>query len=222
MQEFNWTDAEREAKLAVDLDPNYPTGMQWYASILLDLGRYDEAAQFYQRAYELDPLSGPINDGLINTFQVHNEHEQAVQNALKFIEVDPSFPAVFSDLGLSYLKLGRSTEAITYLEKAVELSGRESWVLGNLGYAYAVSGKRSEALAVLEELKSRYPKTKTGARYLAAIFAGLGEKDNAFAWLDKELENKGGRTLEIRWAIPFESLRDDTRFNDLLKRMRLP
>ena len=222
MQLFQWAEAEKEAKLAVDLNPNYPTGLQWYGSILMDTGKYDEAAVIIKRASELDPLSGAISNAVTNIYQVQDNHQAAIENSLKFIELDPAFPGSYRDLGFSYSKLGRHDEAVSQLEKAALLGNRASWLLGDLGYVYAASGKRAEALAIVKELETRHTRKQAAARYVAAVYAGLGDRDKAIEWLEKDLQTKNGRLIEVRWTIPFESLHDDPRFQDIFRRMGLP
>lgn len=108
------------------------------------------------------------------------------------------------------------------MEKAVELTNRASVLLGNLGYVYAVSGKRTEANAVIKELEANYARKEAVGQDVADVYAGLGEKDKAFEWLEKDFQARNGRLAEVRWQIAFEPLRDDPRFKDLLRRMNLP
>jgi len=125
-------------------------------------------------------------------------------------------------LGLSYLKTGRNAEAVAALEKAAQLTDRYGFVLGNLGYVYAATGKRTEALAVIKELEEKYARKEANGLSIAAVYAGLGNKDKAFEWMEKDFQNRDGSLPDITVSIPLESLRDDPRFKDLLKRMNLP
>ena len=90
-----------------------------------------------------------------------------------------------------------------------------------LGYGYAISGKGAAALAILKELQEKYQKHEALAQDVAAIYAGLGDKDQAFAWLEKDFESSSGQLARARWELPFESLYSDPRFADLLRRMGL-
>jgi eukaryotic-like serine/threonine-protein kinase len=218
---WQWTEAEREYKRAIELNPNYATAYHWYSNFLKNLDRYDEAALMIQRAHDIDPLSSAISVNLSRMYQFQNDHNASIENSLKIIELDPKFPGAYQSLGLSYLKQGRNAEAIASFEKAVELSNRAGETLMYLGYGYGVTGKRTEAIAILKESEEKYSRKETNARYVAGVYAGLGEKDKAFEWLEKDFQSKG-EVSNIRWAIPFESLRDDPRYKDLLKRMNLP
>ena len=218
---WQWTEAEPEYKRAIELNPNYATGYQWYSNFLKNLGRYDEAAVMIKRAHEIDPLSSAISGNLSRMYLLQNNYDASIENTLKIIELDPNFSSAYQYLGLSYLKQGRNAEAVASFEKAVELSNRAGETLMCLGYGYAVTGKHTEAMAIVKELEEKYARKESNGRYVAGVYAGLGDKDKAFEWLEKDFQSKG-EVSNIRWGIPYESLRDDPRFKDLLKRMGLP
>jgi len=221
-QVWQYAEAEREYKRAIELNPNYPTGYHWYSILLKDLGRINEASKMINRAHELDPLSSVISVNVSRMYQIQKNHEASIENSLKIIELDPNFGPAYQYLGLSYLKQGRNAEAITALKKAVELTGESSIALGDLGYVYAATGKRTEALTIIRQLEDKYERKQAIGQYIAPIFLGLGEKDKAFEWLEKDFQARDGKLPEIRWQLQFDSLRDDARYKDLLKRMNLP
>jgi serine/threonine protein kinase/Flp pilus assembly protein TadD len=221
-QLWRWSEAEAEFKRAIELNPNYATAYHWYSIMLKDMNRKDEAATAIKRAQELDPLSMPIGANISMLYQLQNNHEASVKNSLKLIELDPTYGRSYEYLGLSYLKLGRKAEAIAALEKAVQLTNNQNVVVSELGYVYAASGKRTEALAVLKDLEAKYARKEAAGIDVASVYAGLGEKDKAFQWLEKDFQNRDGRLITFRWEQQFESLIDDPRFKDLLKRMNLP
>jgi len=107
------------------------------------------------------------------------------------------------------------------LQKAVELSGRISLNLASLGYCYALAGKRAEALAIIKELEERHARGQATGGQLATVYAGLGDKDHAFAWLEKDFQQHTSGLLWIVWWMPFEDLRSDPRYADLVHRMGL-
>ena len=223
MQLWQWADAEKELKQAIELNPNYPTAYHWYSIFLKDQGRYDEAAVMIKRAKELDPLSSVISVNISRMYlELQNNPAASIENSLKIIELDPNYPTAYEYLGLSYLKQGRSADAITALEKAVELANRSGITLCDLGYVYAATGKRAEAIALIKELADKYARKEAIGQFIAVVYAGLGEKDKAFEWLEKDFQTRNGKLKEIRWQFTLESLRDDPRLKDLLKRMGLP
>jgi tetratricopeptide (TPR) repeat protein len=219
---WQWAEAEKEFKRAIELNPNYPTTFHWYSIFLKNMGRNEESVPVIKRAQELDPLSSVIAVNISRMYQLQNNHEASIQNSLKLIELDPNFGPAYEYLALSYLKLGRNAEAIAAAEHAVDLSNRSGISLGDLGYVYAVAGKRTEALDKIKELEAKYTQKVAIGAYLAAVYAGLGDKDKAFEWLEKDFEARNGKLSEVRSSLQYDSLRDDPRFKDLLKRMGLP
>jgi TolB-like protein/Flp pilus assembly protein TadD len=216
---WRWAEAEEEFKRAIKLNPNYPTAHHWYSLCLLDVGRVKEAKVEITRAYELDPLSLIIGITVTYPYLAEGDANFSIAQSKKVVDLDPNFPRGREYLGLSYLKDRRYAEAIPELEKGAELSGRERWPLRDLGYGYAISGKRAEAEAVIKELAGKYEKGQAIGQDLAAVYAGLGDKDQAFAWLEKDFQTRSGLLAWTRWTPAFESLRSDPRFTNLLRRM---
>ena len=222
MQLWQWAEAEKEYKRAIEINPSYATAYHWYSNLLKHIGRNDESATMIRRAHEIDPLSSVISVNVSIMYQLQNNHDASIENSLKIIELDPNFEPAYEYMALSYLKLGRNGEAIAAMEKAAELANRASVVLGGLGNVYAATGKRAEAVAVIRELENKYARKEALGQHVAAVYVGLGERDKAFEWLEKDFQVRNGKLAEIRWNIRFEPLRDDPRFKDLLKRMGLP
>ena len=218
---WQWEKAEEEFKRALELNPNYPTAHQWHALLLLDTGRFDEALIEAKRAQDLDPLSLAISQNVAQCYLVRGDVNSAIVEARKIIELDPRYPRGHLHLGFAFLKQGNYPEAIAELRKAVALPEKDRSVPGGLGYGYAVSGRRAEALTILKELEEKYARHEALGQDLAAVYAGLGDKDQAFAWLEKDFQARSGLLERVRWYLPFESLRSDPRFGDLLRRMGL-
>ena len=219
---WQWAEAEREFKRAIEINPRYPTTYHWYAIMLLWLGRTDEASASIQRAHELDPLSSIINATVAWVQLGRGDYKESIAIAQQLIDLDPNFGIAYQNLGLAYLRTGRSAEALASMEKAAQLTDRWGQVLGNLGYAYAAAGRRTEALVVIKELEDKYNRREGIGLYIAAVYAGLGDKEKAFEWLEKDFENHDPGLPDMTVSIPLSSLRDDRRFPDMLKRMGLP
>jgi len=214
--------AEKEFKRGIELNPNYPTAHHWYGLPYLSmLGRLDEAIAEIKRAQQLDPLSPIISANAGNLYVLKGDLNPAIEEFKKVIELDPNFPIARDFLGCAYLKQGHQQEAIAELQKGVELSGRASQELGFLGYGYGALGKRAEATALLKELEERYAQKETPAMHLAAVYGGLGEKDQAFAWLERDFQARTGLLIFITTLPDYDTLRDDPRYTDLLRRIGL-
>ncbi|MBV9242606.1 MAG: tetratricopeptide repeat protein [Acidobacteria bacterium] len=219
---WKWPEAEQEYKRAIELNPSYATAYHWYATTLSDLGRSEEALAMIQRGHELEPMSSIIRSYLSNVEQTRNNHEAAIQNALQLIELDPNFGNAYAILAISYAKTGRLAEAVAAAEKAAQLQKRNGESLGNLGYVYALAGRKADSLAIIKELEERYARNQAIGQNIADVYAGLGDKDKAFEWLDKDFQKRDGNLPDFRPDLEFESLRQDPRYKDLLRRIGLP
>ncbi|HJR05918.1 MAG TPA: protein kinase [Pyrinomonadaceae bacterium] len=219
-QMWQWAEAEQEFKRAIELNPNYPTAHHWYCLYLRDVGRFDDSIAEIKRAQELDPLSIAINGNVAQAHLLQGDVNAAAEQSRKMIELNSDDSNGHYWLGRVYLKQGRNSDAIAELQKAVELD-RASSLLRELGYACAVTGKRSEALAIIKELEQSYTLREAIGQDLATVYAGLGERDKAFAWLEKDFQVRSGQLAGISWYSPFETLRDDPRYADLMRRMNL-
>ena len=220
-QMWRWAEAEEAYKHAISLNPNYPTAHQWFGNLFSIKRQFDDALPKIKRAQQLDPLSAGINGDLAYTYLLKNDLTSAIEQGKKNVELDPSNALSYRVLGFAYLKQQRYEEATAELQKAVELSGRASRFLGDLGYCYAVSGKRAEALRMLKELEEKYAGRKAAGQYLAGVHAGLDNKDQAFAWLERDFERHSGRLPTITYLLNFDGLRRDPRYSDLVRRMGL-
>lgn len=220
-KQWRWAEAEEEIKRAISLNPNYPTAHHWYAYYFYIKRQFDDAMREIKRAYELDPLSPIISENLALVYLLTNNLNSAVEQCQRTIEFDPGFADAHYVLGFAYLKQGRNAEATAEFQKAVELSGRAGTYLGNLGYCYAVTGKHAEALAILKELEEKYTKGESTGQFLAGVYAGLGDKDRAFAWLERDFQQHSGQLPTITWRLHFDDLRADPRYADLVRRMGL-
>lgn len=217
---WQWEESEKEFKRAISLNPNYPTAHHWYQVLLRTLGRPDEALAEIKRAQELDPLSPIFEVNLGVVYIMKGDLNSAMEHARRLVELDPNFPLAHVTSGMVYLKQRRYAEAIAEFQQNVT-SDRTGYSLAYLGHAYAMSGRRDEALAVLKELEGKYNKRESLGQYLAAVYTGLGDKDEAFAWLEKDFEARSGFLDFVIVDVGFDPLRSDPRYADLLRRMGL-
>jgi len=222
--EWNWTSAEKEFKRAIDLNPHYATAHQWYGGCLEATGRSNEAIAERKRAQELDPLSLVINFELGVGFYYAHNYDQAIEQFHKTLELDQNFPAAHVFLPAAYEQKGKYEEAIAQFKKGIPLRGGSEWSFtkGGLGHLYAILGKKSEALTLVHELKQLAAQEYVPPTSIALVYAGLGEKDEAFAWLEKAYEE---RSFQLQWLNVeprWDSLRSDPRFADLIRRIGLP
>ena len=219
--DWDWWAAEREFKRGIELNPNYSIVHQWYGTYLSAMERHGEAIAEKKQAQELDPLSLVINRSVGWTFYFARHYDQAIEQYRKTLDLDPNFIQARLWLGEAYEQKGLYEEAISEIQKVLTLSGRNHAVVATLGHAYAVSGKRVDAMKILESLNEQSKQSYVSPYDRAVIYAGLGEKDQAFEWLNKAYEERSSYLVFLKVEPIWDSLRSDRRFVDLLRRMRL-
>ena len=186
------------------------------------MGRFDESLAEFKRAQELEPLSQIVNANLAEVNLTKGDFNAAFEQCHRALEIDPNWFYARQLLAVVYLKQGRNTEALAEAEKSVELSKRLGTSLGTLAYIYSQTGKRTEALALIEELKAKQAQGRAYGLDLSRVYIGLGYKEQAFEWLEKDFQAHSATLPAWIFIPPLDSLRDDSRFKDLLKRMNLP
>jgi tetratricopeptide (TPR) repeat protein len=219
--EYDWASAEREFNRAIELNPNYATAHQWYAQMLNSEGRAEEALVEHQRALVLDPLSLIIASGTGHRFYRLRRYDEAAVSLREALEMDGNFPSTHWNLGLVYVQQKNFPSAIKELQEADRLFRGSSLVRGALGYAYAESGDKIRAKAVLLQLENQAKQQYVDPDAFALIYAGLGNKDEAFEWLAKAIDDREGWVTFINAEPMLDSLRTDRRFQDALRRMNL-
>lgn len=214
--------AERALKAAVRLESNYAPAHHTYSGVLQMTGRLQEAIAEEQIAVALDPLWEIARASLAEELSLAGENDHAVEQLRLIFAMDPQFPKAHETLGLVYLRTGMYKEAIRECQAAEHYGGYR--LRGLLGYAYARAGKKKEAVQALSELQRMEEKSGSGAASydLAILEMGLGRRDKAMAWLEREYEEHNDDGLLLLKNDPiFAPLRSDPRFQDLLRRIRL-
>jgi TolB-like protein/Tfp pilus assembly protein PilF len=221
LYDWNFPESNREFQRAIELNPNYATAHHWYGGTnLAALGRVDEAIAEMKRAQELDPLSLIINADLGEAYFEARQYDRSIEQLRKTVEMDQSFYYAHYHLGMAYEMKGSLSDAITEYYKARQLDD-DPRVLAFLGHAFAASGKRDDALKTLEQLKEISRQRYVQAYSFAIIYAGLGEKDKAFQWLERSYQEHAPRMIRLKVDPFLDNLRSDPRFDDLLRRIGL-
>lgn len=210
--------AEQEYKRAIELDAGNSTAHLRYARFLAQEGRIEESLVESRRALESDPVSLIVNTSF--GFRLYNarRYTEAEKQLMKALDLDPNFFIARLGLGEVYAQTGRYAESLAELNKAAGLSRIPA--LGALGYAYAVSGRRTEALRMLAELHEVSRRHYVSPADVAAIYTGLGDRNQAFNWLEKAYQERTPNLLFLNMEPKFDSLRKDSRFDDLVRRIR--
>jgi len=221
--DWDWPAAEKEFKRAVELNPNYAVAHQWYGGYFGVMGRPEEAISERRLAVELEPLSLIINFELGSAYYFARDYDRALEQFQKTLELDQNFPPATNFLPAVYEQKRMYAEALSGFRKArsITLGSEGSLATSGLGHLYAVTGKRSEALKLADELKQLSSREYVPATSVALIYAGLGDKDQAFEWLERAYDQHAFQLQWITLEPRFDNLRSDPRFQDLLKRMRI-
>ena len=216
--DWDWAAAEREWKRANELDPTYPAV---YPVYLLSMGRFDEAIQAQELLLRRLPVDLNMNMDAAEILLSAGQTDRSIEQTRKTLELEPDFWWAYQNLGLAYERKKQYAEAITALEKARSVDN-SPWNLGYLGAVYGIAGKSADARRVLEEMKEVSKRRYVSPYSIAAVYAGLGDKDQAFEWLNRAYEARSFGMTQLNVETIFYNLRSDKRFKDLLKRMNLP
>ena len=219
---WNWVEAEREFRRAIELNPNYSPAYQFYALCLSSMGRQQEALAAIRRALELEPASPIINAAAARQLIFARQYDLAIEQLQRALELEPNFMVAHVRLGLAYEQKGMYEDAVAELDKARTLSKENPLVIAALGHAYALSGNRRRAQELLADLKRLSKKRYVSGYDMAVIYSGLREPDQAFAWLEKAYQDREGSLVYLKVEPWLDPIRSDPRFQDLIRRMAFP
>ena len=219
--EWEWDRAEAEFKRGIELDGESLFARQLYTVFLLNLGRLSEAEEQNRAALSIDPLwvKGHQDLGLILTLS--GSYSEAVDQLEGALELDPGFPATHLCLGFVLVHLGRLSEAVVALAKSVEAAGGGPFFRACLAFALGFAGRLEEADAVLDELLEERTERYVPAVLIAWVHIGMGAHDAAFEWLERALDERSAMLLSAPAYSPWDPIRGDPRFSQLLDRMGL-
>ena len=218
--ERDWAGAERAFKRALEIDPNSGVAHAYYAYYLRTMRRFDEAVNESKRAVELEPTSVLYNRDVAMMLYYQRRYDEAIEQSEKTLELDPNMPSAYRWLAKSYEQKGLHEQAVAAWLKTSEFTIYGPEAGAALRETYAASGWKGFWRKSLDLKKERAKHTPVPPSLFAAIYARLGEKDQAFAWLEKAYYVQD--SLNTLNADPlWDDLRSDPRFSDLLRRMNL-
>ncbi|HKA18199.1 MAG TPA: protein kinase [Blastocatellia bacterium] len=221
-KELDWSGAESAFEQGKRLGPNYPIGHLYYSIYLASLGKQEQALKEIRRAQELDPLSLPINCSVVYVLYFGRQYDEAIAVGKKTLEMDQTFALAHQRLGMAYVGKKMHPEAIAEFKQAANNSNDAPLAIVSLGHAYAMSGNKKEALRVLAELKDMSQRRYVSAYSVSTIYAGLGEKEQAFQWLQKADDERNTEIVFMKVDPRLDPLRDDPRFQELVKKVGIP
>ena len=220
--DWSWLAAEKEFRRAIALKPNYATAHEWYSEYLNDLGRKEEALAEAQTALELDPISPLANQFVARAHYFAHRFDEAIEYSQKIIEIDHNFSTAHLRLGRAYAAKGMYSMAIKEFEEFGRLSGDGSLALASIGNAKGRANDRAGATRALNELTQLTKQQKVAAICFVLVHVGLGNNDQAMAWLDTAYKERSDFLLVLKVDPLFDALRSDPRFQKFLLRLNFP
>jgi len=217
--EWNWVEAERQFKRAIELDPNYAIAHHYYGRYLSAAGRLDEAIGEVKLAQELDPVSLRISTTLAEMFYLDRRYDEAIAQFRKTLEMDPNFASAHEFLSLAYEQKQLYRESVEEALRSRALLGASPKRSEELKRAYEKGGMNGYRRQALNLLKDRIEGSAVAPYRVAVLYACLGENDRAFQWLGKAFDDRSVWIAYLRYDPRLEALRAEPRFQTLLKRI---
>jgi TolB-like protein/Tfp pilus assembly protein PilF len=219
--DWKFPDSEKAFKRAIELNPNSWRTLVYYAWMLGETGRFEEAMVQARRVQALDPLSVLANVAVAEIHYLSRNYDEAIKEYSKNLDLSPNDPGVYYFLAWPYEQKGMFEKATALLEKAVALSEGAPVHLAALGHTNALAGKRDEALKILERLQNPSAPMPPSPFHIAVVHIGLGNDDSAFQWLEEAFRERALQLIYLKAGPKFDRLRSDPRFDDLLRRLNL-
>jgi serine/threonine-protein kinase len=226
--DWDWIGAQNDFQQALKLNAKYPTAHQWYASYLMQMGKFSLAKAEIEEAHKLDPLSPIIasNTGLYSYYE--HKYDDAIAKYKVLLQSDPGFWVARHYLALAYVQKGMHDEAIRELRSLIkapesgpvpaEAVASDTESAASLGFAYAIAGRTAEARDILNKLEALSQRRYVTALYFGIVYAGLKDNNHAIEYLNKAYEDRHPGLVLIRIDPMFDGLRSDERFQTLVKR----
>jgi len=192
--DWDWAGAEEEYRRAIELNPNNSLAHGELAWNLMVRGRFEEAITEAQRCLQINPISYPPNMSMVWIYHLARQHDKAIAHCRQYAELDPDDFKIYGDFIIVYEQTGQYEEAIWARQKQMTLSGAQSEAIESLSRAYSESGPDGYWLWLLEKWKGHYDSLPA---YIAMYYGQLGDKDQAFAWLEKAYENHDAPMFRI-------------------------
>ncbi|HTS27369.1 MAG TPA: protein kinase [Bryobacteraceae bacterium] len=218
--EWDWPEADKAFRRALELNPGYVTAHLWYGQYLLIIGRAKEGLSEVQRAYELDPLSPAVSVNVCAALYDNHQYARAIEECRKTLELAPGFGISYVHMGLALLMQGKDKEALAEFEHARDAMPAAPPV-SLIGYTQARLGNRQAALDIARQVSDPARRYRGTAFDMAMLHLGLGDRDAAFRDFGEAIDQRAPLIMELKIDPIFTPLRSDPRYVSLLRRMNL-
>jgi eukaryotic-like serine/threonine-protein kinase len=221
LADWDWAGAEAEYRRAIGLNPNDATSHHWYALLLENLGRFNEALDELEKALALDPASPQINANHAGILTDMHRYDDALAELNRLIAANPEFPVNYGQRATVYWHLGKQDAFAADIVMAMNKTGRperaEAFAAG-----YRKAKLKGACTALIEVLKSESQREYVSPNDIASCYGLMGDRDHTFEWLEKGYAERSGRMEYLKVEDFLEPYHSDPRYIDLLKRMGLP
>jgi len=224
--DWDWPNAEREFKRAIELNPSSAISHEHYAEFLRTRLRFNESMAEAQRAQELDPLSPDIVAGVGFVYLYTQQHDESIAQFQKALELNPNATVLRVGLSWAYAVKGMYPEALGEYDKIPDqdkaVAAGNQFVASGRGWVYAVSGRRADGLKIAQQFRDLSSRSYVDSYFLAGIYAGLGDRDEAFRLLENGYNEHSAQMPYLGIDVFWDGMHSDPRYADLLRRMGLP
>jgi len=217
--EWDWSGAEADFQRALELSPNSAYAHNQYAFFLTNMKRHEEALAHSSRALELDPLSAVIGVNRAGYFVNARQFDQAIEQCKKVLTLYPDHVFASWTLAVALTEKKEYDQAIAIFLARKVPTAATNW---SLAYTYGLAGRKKEALKIIDYLLKKRKQQYIWPSIIAIPYAGLGDKDKAFEWLEKGVQEHDFWIAQMQVEPRFDTLRKDPRFEDLLRRINFP
>ena len=219
---WDWDAAERAFRQAVGLDGSNAAAHQWLATFLLAAGRAEEALDEISLAHAREPLSRAINTDLGFIHYYSGRYDEAIRQLDSVLDMDPEFPAAHLWRGRSLQELGQYDAAIAAFQRVDEQLKGWPVSIAARGHVQAVCGRTAAARETMAELRQLATRKFVTSYGIALVYAGLGETDAAFTWLDRAFEERSHWLVWLRLDPRWGRMRSQARFKEHVARLDYP
>jgi serine/threonine protein kinase/tetratricopeptide (TPR) repeat protein len=221
LRDWDWKTAEEEDRKAIALNPGYPTAHMSYGNILRYRGRADASIAEARRAVELDPLAVLTNEVMADAYLSARRYDQAIAQCQALLEVHPDESSILYILGWAYVYQGKYDKGVEALSKSLQIDGVDPDISPDLAYIHALTGKPEEARKTISRLQELAKQASLDPGQFALIYAGLGDREQALAQLEQAFARHSSMMTWLKVDARFDNLRQDPRFQSLMRRVGL-
>ena len=216
---WDWSQRERQMRRAVELSPSYPAAHQWLGNILIDLGRNKEGLAETRRAVELDPLGMAPNNALCMSLYVARHYDEAIQHCLQVLDILPEYLDPYFALVFAYSGKSMYPQALASVDKLMTMTHGAPPAATLQAHIRALAGDPGAARRLIQEFAGRPDVTPI---FRAALYMDIGDKDHAFEYLERAVEERSFASDWINVNPGLDSLRSDPRWAKLRRKMKIP